>query len=727
MVGKFVGHNGHEYKVEFAGDGVSDNQVTLSEVYITMNAHDRKFVGFKSTSAKVSILTDTPLLELYSEGVRDISVTITDVTAEEVIFFGYVVPFTFEQPFTGMADAVTIDCVDAITATKEVKYKSLRSDDNYGVDEPAEDIVRSIFNLAGIPKKQFRLVVHDNFGDGTASGSVLSEIKVAQAGFLQDEMTALDAMNAICLFFGYTATLVGHTLHLYDEHCLTHASDEYARNTHVGSWVGNLWKRSIGEKMRKYAIHNEDIHSGITLSVEQGYDGIQLKLNGSDTSVLLPDVCDPDNIEKNTDGRGTEKVLLMGSVEGKKYWEYRTPVTSKVMDMGEWSDERGTFIPWKRQEQIEALGADAWRNGAMMITAQHYDVSEVEHDEYSADVLRGQAEQWDLPELATLADVIGYVSFNGGDEKKLLWFRAYDKTKKVAEQNYKRYSHSGGFVEIKFKYFIVNDDNKHYTDPEKNEGERMLYFLQVRIGDSYFNWDYSNTEAPKFTDAPSASIVEWGGELLPTNAGVAYMENKLLIPIMNDKQISVSLEWPESAMFYLGYRGASAGQGHVTFPVNEFEQDNNSHVGFFIEQLELVGYGDDVWEGHLDMKHDFKEEPEEVLEVEVNLTTRKSKQEDNPDKSTGVIGVNARPGIVVGQYFPHGGYCGLPQMESLPLCGIIMEQLKARYGEPHERFQMTLNGTDYRPTDTIVFNDNMYTIEGYEKDLVNSTTTLIIN
>lgn len=694
MVGNFTGRNGHNYKVEFSGDGVNDKTISFTEVTITMNAHERKFVGYKSTSAKVSVLTDSPLLDLYAEGVRDIAVTITDVTEEKVIFYGYVVPFTFEQPFTGRADAVTIDCVDAITATKEVKYMSLNDEENYGVDETAEDIIRSIFSIAGMTKLPCSIVCHSTYG-----GYPLPSVKVAQAGFLQDEMTALEAINAIFLFLGYTAVMVGYELHLYDEHCLLHSSARLNTISQYQEVDGKRqWVTKNAEPMRDLTLDAGEMRRSITLSVERAYGGIQLKLSGSDTSVLCPDVCAKDNIEKNTDGRGTERVLLSGNLDGKEYWEFRMPVQSKVMDMG--ISNGSSFTDWTSQEQVKATGDYAWRNGAMMIVGQHFNIGRRE-----GTYLGGQKYKYVYP--------------TGGDERVLLWLRAYDSGKTVASQNYLRYSHTGGWVILNYKFSVVREDWKDYTKTIQRDGEGIIRFLPILMGDKYYWKDYDNDATVEYSETHKGFFFEFDSSPLPTWTAAANYMDKVIIPVPQDsagKQISVGLSWwaQQNALDVL--KKDDDGYLHpVTEPTD----------GIFIEQIELLGYGDAVWEGHADMRHKYENIADEMMEVEVGLSTRASGQGDNPEKAIGVIGLNARPGVVAGDTFP-GAYASTGD-NKMPLCGVIMEQLKARYGEPHERLTMTMEGTGYLPSDIITFNGVKYTVEGYEIDLLDSTTQLIID
>ena len=64
MVGEFTGRNGHGYKVEFLGSGVSDKRIDIVSATISMAANERKFVGFKSTTAQIRLLSNSPMVEL---------------------------------------------------------------------------------------------------------------------------------------------------------------------------------------------------------------------------------------------------------------------------------------------------------------------------------------------------------------------------------------------------------------------------------------------------------------------------------------------------------------------------------------------------------------------------------------------------------------------------------------------------------------------------------------
>jgi hypothetical protein len=122
----------------------------------------------------------------------------------------------------------------------------------------------------------------------------------------------------------------------------------------------------------------------------------------------------------------------------------------------------------------------------------------------------------------------------------------------------------------------------------------------------------------------------------------------------------------------------------------------------------------------------FNEKSKEMLEVDAVLTTRDSYQDVNPLRSTRVVGVNARPGVVPAKRYSGGGYMGNINIQGIFGCGILATQLSGRYNKPHNRYTMTVEG-NILPSDKISYNGGYYTVEGYERDLANNTTRIIID
>lgn len=691
--GEFVGRNGHRYSVTFSGEGVGDKVITLQGVTISMNAHDRKFVGFKSTSCQIAVKTSVPLINLYAAHVTDIAVKVMDETDGVCVFSGYVVPFSFEQPYTGVADAVTIDCVDAVTAIKDKKYLASSSVE-YGCDVPANTVMRVVRSMAGTGMVN-RVIYHQNFDKVGGGSSYPFDAMVAQAGFLQDEMTALDALNAVCLFFGYTCSMVGDTLCFYDEHCMTKASDGKSHNAWEGVLTtgGGSYTRKDGDNspMKVVDLGGRVLRNDMTVSVERAYDAIQIHLNGSDTAILCPDVCADENIATNADGRGTEEAWIKEELPEpvaaiSAIGEERLAIGSKVMELGMLDGEQ-----WKAFDDPKYLKG-YFGNGAQLMRVGDKNTLKLGYSDGST----------------------AFTVTDRGEKKNYLWVRNRDGNSRgaAAYQVAKQSSHTGGYVELRCKMYLAQEDNKSveklegYEDLEPKLDTDWMSVVQIRFGNVYYKTDYQDNAQCQYDSARKAywpTADEMTKVRMTATATKHNAHGKVIVPVPNDGQVGLEIGWD--------------GMGLIP-PYNAY--------GMMIEQLELVGYGDEMWTEHPELRCEFVTDPENVLEVETTLTTRKSVVDMDTMDARYYIGVNARPSVVQGEVFPCGGYMGRSDEETMPATGVLMEQLKGRYAEPHLRYQVTMEG-EINPYDTVVFSGEKYTVEGYERDLVNNTMRIIIN
>lgn len=691
--GEFVGADGHRYSVAFSGASVTDRELLLQGVSISMAAHDRKFVGFKSTSCQVQVVTDEPLIDLYAAHVRDIAMRVVDETSGEAVFCGYVVPFSFDQAFTGCADVVTIDCVDAVTAIKDKPYLASSSVD-YGCDVPADKVMRVVMSMAGDGMIN-RIIYHQNFDTQSGATSYPFKAMVAQAGFLQDEMTALDALNAVCLFFGYTCSMVGDMLCFYDEHCMINADEGKARNAWEGTVTasGHKYTRKNGDAspMKVVDLAERVLHNDMSVSIERSYDAVQINLKGSDTAVLCPDVCADENIATNEDGRGTEEAWIKEELPEpvaaiSAIGEERLAIGSKVMTLGMLEGEQ--WIAYDDPKYLKGY----FENGAQLMRVGGKNTLKLGYSDNST----------------------AFTVTERGDKKNYLWVRNHDGNSRgaAAYQVAKLASHTGGYVELKCKMYLAGEDWKSvsklegYEDLEPKLETVWMSVVQLRFGDVYYKTNYQDNAQCQYDSARRAywPTREEMTEILTTATATKHnAHGKIVVPVPNDGQIGLEVGWD--------------GMG-LPPPYNAY--------GMMIEQLELVGYGDEMWTEHPELRCEFVTDPDNVLEVDTTLTTRKSVVDMDTMDARYYIGVNARPSVVQGEVFPCGGYMGRADEEVMPATGVLMEQLKERYGVPHLRYQVTMEGT-VNPYDTMVMNGVKYTIEGYERDLVNNRMNIIIN
>ncbi|MBQ2436322.1 MAG: hypothetical protein II269_09365 [Bacteroidaceae bacterium] len=672
---RFTGRNGHEYEVALVGATVATATINLGipPATISMAAGEHKFCGFKSTTATVNILTDVPLIELYSAGVTDIRLTIEDITADKVEFDGYVTPFAFDQPYTGKNDSVTVNAVDLLTARKEVKYENITTDNEreYGADRYAIDIIASLAHSAGIEA----IVEHINFDVTTTSPL---HVKVAQAGFLQDEVGELDALSAICKFFGMTACCVGRTLYLYDEHCLLHANQGNRINA-------NVYDISEGRAVRtaqyydsqdtplndQVLMSTDAVRNDISVTIERAYDGIQITPEGSDTSVLLPDVCADENMEDSTDsGLGTSRRTYTDS----GYVQFRTPRSSKWLNTG--ADGLTAFpntgVDWMKPSSDNN---SYWITGAIPMTYDHY-----------------TKEATPSPSDSEVAEYI-----TGGDNRSMIWLRSAVETAIVGQQKAeKRYSHTGGYVRVDLSLRAVARGN--WQKPEGsnvNADFERIKFVQLRCGTQFYK---STRSGGEWSDAMDSPISVKGGKILTNDTAANLLTQGFIVKVASDQPIYVELR----------------GRGSSTVTRD-----------YYIESLSISGAGDPINTDNAQLRHVYNDKDGDMLGVSTMLTSRKSGVVGELVDGHRPYGVNARPAVVTDTEW-NGGYMGRADSESIPISGILMEQLKARYAQPRICYKMTVE-KNIKPYAAVYFGGKGYTVEAYDKDLYNSTTTITID
>lgn len=805
--GQFQGLDGHNYQVVLRGMGVTAEPLLFageSPVVISMAAGERKFVGFKSQTAKVKIVTDHPMLELYGNSATSVTLVIADTTSQSILFSGYVVPFAYSQPYSGFNDVIEIEAVDSITARKEIAYTNFGTP--HGTDRSGLAIVQELCRRAGIS----RIVEHINFSKVDFTGESPLNISVAQAGFLQDEVSEVDVMAAICKFFGLTSHVFGDTLYLYDEHYLTHSDAKRTTDVNIylysGRWsktqtyhegsetqiyesvdlTGNVakgtykpssfnigdtvtietsgsgsWRKlkenvkkgdiititglgggtarlyflldmnnviqaiaGSGESQTNFTLNVENdgvlycnfdysspysvvrkslllstydlsplaaqgiyasdgILSGVTINVERAYDGVQITPEGSDTSVLLPDVCAEENLDENDNSLGTSVRTYQdyntNPDKEEDYIQWRVPLKSKLIDAGASSSNGPTNWPSGGDKMIPVSGENSWwDNGCIPIRLIH-----APRKRYSV----GSGTEG--------------ISAVAQSPQNMLWLRLAS-TGYVAKQKH-GYSHTNGLVELKMSYSLVTRGKWNLARTiDAMNGTGYVSFVQIKVGDQYFNRNVS-VGMPQWSASPESLFASENGKLLPTIYASNNYDDKVLISVPNNGEILLELRWN-------------------IVPLNP--EAFYEYPDVYINSLSIQAVGSDIESNDRDMRHEYSENPKELLEAKTMLTSRFS--------TSGVLDfgipsyiVNARPSVVPATNWV-GGYMARSSEESIPISGILMEQLRERYGEPHTAYTMTVGKMlyPYKPT---AYEGKKYTIESYDLDLYNTETTVTIN
>lgn len=98
--------------LKFSGN----NPVVISQV------SDGLFSPIKSRTCTVSLVTDEPLLDLYTTSPKGVKLIVDDLDDVIRLFVGYITPFKYNQQYINL-DTLEIEAIDSISTLKDIKYK----------------------------------------------------------------------------------------------------------------------------------------------------------------------------------------------------------------------------------------------------------------------------------------------------------------------------------------------------------------------------------------------------------------------------------------------------------------------------------------------------------------------------------------------------------------------------------------------------------------------------
>lgn len=151
MTGYFADINGSRYKVTI-GNETGTLTMGSDPVHIVWEQQDHLFVGLRSASCQIRILTNTDLSSLYTDNPLGTVVKVETLDAEDDVdtccFFGYLVPQEWDAPYSGLNDEVELMAVDALAALKNIRYTAVNG--RYPQGLTTQSILNRGCQIAGI-------------------------------------------------------------------------------------------------------------------------------------------------------------------------------------------------------------------------------------------------------------------------------------------------------------------------------------------------------------------------------------------------------------------------------------------------------------------------------------------------------------------------------------------------------------------------------------------------
>ena len=92
-----------------------------SPVVITQESSDGIFSPIKSRSCTITIVTNDVYLDMYSGSSHGTKVIVNNLTTGECLFYGYLTPCEYNQPFTYLNE-LELEAIDAVSTLKDFRY-----------------------------------------------------------------------------------------------------------------------------------------------------------------------------------------------------------------------------------------------------------------------------------------------------------------------------------------------------------------------------------------------------------------------------------------------------------------------------------------------------------------------------------------------------------------------------------------------------------------------------
>jgi hypothetical protein len=127
----FRSQRGPYYKIQIISDNITaDEDLTLAgqqPLVISFRAGEHKFPGFRSVECQITLLADKDMSYLYSNTPTGTRVEVKGSADGESnwywVFFGYLEPFTYDQPYSLCNDEIVLTAIDAISILKFSPYE----------------------------------------------------------------------------------------------------------------------------------------------------------------------------------------------------------------------------------------------------------------------------------------------------------------------------------------------------------------------------------------------------------------------------------------------------------------------------------------------------------------------------------------------------------------------------------------------------------------------------
>ena len=257
---------------------------------------DDTFEHIIRKSATINFVTKNYLGDkLFANNARDIEVSIK--RGSTFLFYGYVDPNTFNQPFVAGLDEFSINCIDYLSTLQYYNYKNATIL-NYDTLKSTSSIVTFKSILMDIFSGY--TVVYDGSKKISTNKNVFAETAIDEMNMFEDDFDSVwtqeETVNNILQYFNLHIIQEGKTFYIFDWQTI--------KNKSTAKWVNVNTNANVTRSIKAVTINQAKFaDSDTNISIADVYNQISVEcpLNSQDTLIVSP--LEKDNLSSLYSGK----------------------------------------------------------------------------------------------------------------------------------------------------------------------------------------------------------------------------------------------------------------------------------------------------------------------------------------------------------------------------------------------------------------------------------------
>nr|WP_302830105.1 hypothetical protein [uncultured Bacteroides sp.] len=298
----FKSRNSTPYRVEiYTKESVSEaKELLLSSTPFTVEwESDSLFKPLKMSNAVCSILSDKPLLNLYTGDAQGVKIYLINSIRNLPEWVGYVTPNLYSSDYISL-DTIDIEAVDTIACLDFIKYSYIGDRAEF---RSFYEIIMYLINKAD-PKKSIDtlLVQESNKLSFTDTTCILENLYINERNFFDEAgepMTCKDVLSSLVEYLGMTIFQWQNYYYIVDYNCIKNSHNQFFKyHRAVESLSGKIHLDLEIKNITDIGVAS----SNGAISLDNVYNKVTVTANTNPVDDLLPELFDDEDLKnQNSD------------------------------------------------------------------------------------------------------------------------------------------------------------------------------------------------------------------------------------------------------------------------------------------------------------------------------------------------------------------------------------------------------------------------------------------